>query len=130
MVGLESRNEGAADQRHLVLRLASLKEYLDKSEPIPFIVDDIPIRVDNEGAATALQVPAALSARTQVISFTRHRPLIELAQARVEPFALFKHALDGRVRKMQEGRRDKAQMKHPRLLPFGHNPFLGRIYPR
>ena len=47
---------------------------------IPFIVDDILIQFDDERSAAALKVLAELSERTQVIMFTHHQHLVEVAR--------------------------------------------------
>ena len=93
IVGVEGMSDGTADQLYLALRLASLETYLDKNEPIPFIVDDILIRFDNDRAKAVLQVLAELSTKTQVIFFTHHRHLEDLAAAHVDPSFLFSHSL-------------------------------------
>jgi uncharacterized protein YhaN len=93
VVSVEGMSDGTADQLYLALRLASLEEYLQDSEPIPFIVDDILIRFDNERASAALQVLGQLSLKTQVVFFTHHRHLVELAEKHVEPSLLFVHTL-------------------------------------
>lgn len=93
IVGVEGMSDGAADQLYLALRLASLENYLERNEPMPFIVDDILIRFDNERAMAALGVLAELSKKTQVIFFTHHRHLMELAEARIDSSVLFEHSL-------------------------------------
>ncbi|MBW2742631.1 MAG: hypothetical protein JRE64_28320, partial [Deltaproteobacteria bacterium] len=40
-----------------------LEEYLEQNEPIPFIVDDILIKFDDDRSAAALKALAQLSAR-------------------------------------------------------------------
>jgi uncharacterized protein YhaN len=93
MVGVQGMSDGTTDQLYLALRLASLETYLDGNEPMPFIVDDILIKFDNERAGAALQVLAELSKKTQVIFFTHHRHLVTLAEAHVDSSVLFKHVL-------------------------------------
>ncbi len=93
VLGTAGMSDGTADQLYLALRLASLDAYLENNEPLPFIVDDILIRFDNKRAAAALTVLSELSAKTQVIFFTHHRHLVELAEAHVAPAILFKHSL-------------------------------------
>lgn len=93
VVGVEGMSDGTTDQLYFGLRLASLETYLEHNEPMPFIVDDILIKFDNERATAALQILADLSRKTQVIFFTHHRHLVELAEANVEPNILFKHSL-------------------------------------
>jgi uncharacterized protein YhaN len=95
LVGVKGMSDGTTDQLYLSLRLSSLESYLDNNEPMPFIVDDILIKFDNERAMATLQVLAELSKKTQVIFFTHHRHLVELAEASIDPGLLFKHALGG-----------------------------------
>lgn len=92
-VAVEGMSDGTADQLYLSLRLAGLEHYLDANEPMPFIVDDILIKFDNARAAAALQALAELSARTQVIFFTHHRHLVELAARDLPGSVLIKHHL-------------------------------------
>ncbi|MDL2124251.1 MAG: AAA family ATPase [Deltaproteobacteria bacterium] len=94
VVGVEGMSEGTADQLYLVLRLAGLEEYLEQNEPIPFIVDDILIKFDDDRAVAALKALARLSTRTQVIFFTHHRHMVELAEENIDPSVLIKHTLN------------------------------------
>ena len=80
-VGVEAMSDGTRDQLYLALRLASLERYVAANEPLPFVVDDILIRFDDERAAAALHLLAALADRTQVLFFTHHRRTAELAVA-------------------------------------------------
>ncbi len=93
-VGVEGMSEGTADQLYLVLRLAGLEEYLEQNEPIPFIVDDILIKFDDDRAVAALKALAQLSTKTQVIFFTHHQHLVELAEKNIDPLVLIKHTLN------------------------------------
>ncbi|WP_165229632.1 AAA family ATPase [Aquisphaera insulae] len=79
-VDVEGLSLGTADQLYLALRLASLDAHLEAHEPIPFIVDDILIQFDDDRAAAALGVLAGLSRRTQVILFTHHNRVVDLAE--------------------------------------------------
>ncbi len=80
MVPVFGMSDGTADQLYLALRLASLEAYLEANEPMPFIVDDILIKFDDDRARAALEALAELSCKTQVIFFTHHRHLVELAE--------------------------------------------------
>ncbi|MDD3460726.1 MAG: AAA family ATPase [Mesotoga sp.] len=80
IIGVECMSDGTRDQLYLSLRLASLERYLEKNEPIPFVVDDILIKFDDERAEATLNVLAQLSTKTQVIFFTHHNHLVELAE--------------------------------------------------
>ena len=95
-VGIEGLSLGTADQLYLALRLASLEVYLESHEPIPLVVDDILIQFDDHRATAALQVLADLSRRTQVVLFTHHEHVCQLAQACVDPERLIIHQLPGR----------------------------------
>jgi uncharacterized protein YhaN len=79
-VGVEGMSDGTRDQLYFALRLATLEQYLANHEPLPFIVDDILIQFDDQRAEAALQVLAELSAKTQVLFFTHHWRLVELAK--------------------------------------------------
>jgi hypothetical protein len=95
LVGVTGMSEGTADQLYLALRIASLERHLERHAPIPFILDDILVNFDDARAAAALEVLAALSDRTQVIYFTHHQHLVELAKAKVGEKTLFVHGLNG-----------------------------------
>lgn len=95
-VVVEAMSDGARDQLYLALRLASLETYLANKEPIPFIVDDILIKFDDERAVAALKALARLSERTQVIFFTHHEHLVDLAKENLDHDVLFRHRLNCR----------------------------------
>jgi uncharacterized protein YhaN len=97
-VGIEGLSEGSADQLYLALRLASLEAYLESREPIPLVVDDILIQFDDDRAKAALRALAELSRRTQVVLFSHHEHVCQLAQACVDPAQLMIHRLPGRAR--------------------------------
>lgn len=92
-VELSGMSEGTADQLYLAMRLASLESYLDGKEPIPFVVDDVLISFDDDRALTALEVLAEFSQRAQVIFFTHHAHLVQLAQEHLDAGVLFVHNL-------------------------------------
>jgi uncharacterized protein YhaN len=79
-IRIEAMSDGTRDQLYLSLRLASLEKYLEASEPMPFIVDDILVNFDDRRAAATLGALAELSRKTQVLFFTHHGRLVELAQ--------------------------------------------------
>lgn len=92
-VDVAGMSEGTADQLYLALRLASLENYLEGREPVPFIVDDILISFDNERAAAALAVLADFSSRTQIVFFTHHAHVVDLARQHVPANTLFVHEM-------------------------------------
>jgi uncharacterized protein YhaN len=76
---VEGMSTGTHDQLYLALRLATLDHYMDNSDPLPFIVDDILIQFDDERAHATLEALADFSDRTQVILFTHHGRVAEQA---------------------------------------------------
>ena len=93
-VTVQGMSDGTADQLYLALRLAGLEQYLADNEPIPFVVDDILLRFDDERALATLGVLAELASKTQVLFFTHHHHLIELARdAKELSFAFNVHRL-------------------------------------
>ena len=93
-VPVEGMSEGTLDQLYLALRLATLEQQLNRTEPMPFVVDDILIGFDDERTATCLRVLADLAAQTQVLLFTHHSRVVELADA-LDPAAdVYIHKLD------------------------------------
>jgi len=79
-VHVEGMSNGTRDQLYLALRLASLEKYIESSEPMPFIVDDILVDFDDERSEAALSALAQLAQKTQVILFTHHSRVVEQAR--------------------------------------------------
>ncbi|OQW95892.1 MAG: hypothetical protein BWK79_00830 [Beggiatoa sp. IS2] len=73
-------SDGTRDQLYLALRLASLERYLEKNLPLPLILDDILINFDDNRSRATLEVLSELCQRTQILFFTHHARLVELAQ--------------------------------------------------
>jgi uncharacterized protein YhaN len=79
-VRLPGLSTGAGDQLYLSLRIAAVEEYLDHAAPLPFIADDLFINYDDGRAAAGLRVLGHLAGKTQVLFFTHHQHLIEVAR--------------------------------------------------
>jgi len=79
-LSVDAMSEGARDQLYLALRLGTLDHWFEEHEPIPFIVDDVLLTFDDARATAALKVLAAMSERNQVLFFTHHEHLVELAK--------------------------------------------------
>jgi uncharacterized protein YhaN len=79
-VRVAGMSDGTSDQLYLALRLASLQMHIESAEPIPFIIDDLLINFDDERAKATLKALADLSQKTQIIFFTHHSHLLDLAQ--------------------------------------------------
>jgi len=86
-------SDGTTDQLYLALRIASLETWLDRHEPIPFVVDDILISFDDDRSRATLEVLGSLSRRTQVIFFSHHAHLVDLARDTLSDDLLFVHTL-------------------------------------
>ncbi len=87
---LGALSEGTKDQLFLSLRLAALDQYgLDQlrtpAGALPLICDDLLVQYDDTRAARALAVLADRRQRQQVIYFTHHRHLLELAEQHLTP---------------------------------------------
>jgi uncharacterized protein YhaN len=80
-VGVAGMSEGTVDQLFLALRLAAIYEYIEHSPPMPVIADDLLINFDDERAEAALRVLAELARHTQVIFFTHHQHLVDIARS-------------------------------------------------
>src|SRR5690606_10240798 len=98
-VPVDGMSDGTCDQLYLALRLASLETFLDQpdKEPLPLIADDLLIQFDDQRAAAALGALARLSQRTQVIFFTHHQHVVDLAVRHLDPGILFVHRLEGQL---------------------------------
>jgi uncharacterized protein YhaN len=71
---------GSADQLYLALRIAAIEDYLDHAEPMPFIADDLFINFDEKRAAAGFRVLSELAKKTQVLFFTHHEHLLDVAR--------------------------------------------------
>ena len=92
-VDVAGLSDGTRDQLYLSLRLASLVRRAEVSDPMPLVLDDVLIQLDDERAAAALAVLADVSRRMQVLFFTHHARLVELAKAAVPADLLVVHEL-------------------------------------
>lgn len=79
VVDVEGLSDGTRDQMFLALRLASLEQRLDEGRSFPLVVDDLLLTFDDERAAAALSELARLGERTQVLFFTHHQHLVDIA---------------------------------------------------
>jgi len=80
-VSVAGMSQGTRDQLYLALRLATIEHHLAGRGPFPVIIDDLLVQFDDERALAALRELLHLARRTQVLFFTHHRHLLELARA-------------------------------------------------
>jgi len=86
-------SSGTRDQLFLALRLAAIESHVAHQEPMPVVVDDIVINFDDASASATFQVLAELSKKTQVLFFTHHEHLLELAASAIGRQAFTAHRL-------------------------------------
>jgi uncharacterized protein YhaN len=96
-LGVPGMSEGTRDQLFLALRLATLERYAEANEPLPVVLDDILIHFDDDRARAALAALGELSRRAQVLFFTHHARLVELAQETLGRGELCVHELPSRL---------------------------------
>lgn len=90
----EAMSDGTRDQLYLALYLASIERYLTRHTPLPLVLDDILINFDDERSRATLSVLGELCQRTQILFFTHHPRLEELARKAVPSKHLIVHHLD------------------------------------
>jgi uncharacterized protein YhaN len=86
-------SDGTRDQLFMALRLAGIEQHLEQREPMPLVVDDILVHFDQPRAQATLECLAELSRRTQVLLFTHHTYLVDLARALPAQDAVYCHDL-------------------------------------
>lgn len=82
-INVAAMSEGTRDQLYLALRLAALDLQRDRGVDLPLVLDDVLMTSDDERAGCILQALAAFSRRGQVIVFTHHDHLCDIARAAV-----------------------------------------------
>lgn len=80
-VGMSGLSQGTRDQLFLALRIAAIEGHLKESEPVPVVIDDLLVQFDDGRAGKTLEVLVGITGQTQVLFFTHHQHLCELAAA-------------------------------------------------
>jgi uncharacterized protein YhaN len=78
--GLDGLSEATRDQLFLSLRVAAIERFCEDNEPLPFVADDLFMTSDEQRVLPLLQILAELGRTTQVIAFTHHQHVIEIAK--------------------------------------------------
>lgn len=78
-VPVAGMSQGTRDQLFLSLRLAAIEQHIEGRGPFPVIVDDLLVQFDDDCAVATLEVLSELSGKTQVLFFTHHKHLVDLA---------------------------------------------------
>ena len=80
-IPLAGMSEGTRDQLYLALRLAAIELHQASHEPMPLILDDLLMTFDDDRSRAILPMLAKQAENTQVLLFTHHRHLLDLARA-------------------------------------------------
>ncbi|WP_158222505.1 YhaN family protein [Rhodopirellula sp. MGV] len=92
-VPVELMSDGTRDSVFLAMRLASIEHQLSSGRTFPVIVDDCLIQLDDARAAAGLKLFSELSTKTQVLMFTHHEHVLELANDVLDQDAYHPHRL-------------------------------------
>jgi uncharacterized protein YhaN len=98
---LDALSDGTVDAVYLALRLAVVQEHNATHEPLPFVADDLLLNLDNKRAEAALWTLAELAKSTQVLMFTHHAHMVELARRAVPTDVLVEHSLSSHAGKTE-----------------------------
>lgn len=79
-VPMEGLSDGTRDQLYLALRIAAIEQHVRQSGALPVILDDVLINSDDDRARATLGILSELAGKTQVLFFTHHSRLAEMAQ--------------------------------------------------
>ena len=93
---VDAMSSGTRDQLYLALRLATLEWRTASSEPMPFIVDDILINFDDRRSRATIEALAELGEKSQVILFTHHQNIMDIAEDSEFAGRVFVHQLKNR----------------------------------
>ncbi|MFO1197531.1 MAG: AAA family ATPase [Burkholderiaceae bacterium] len=83
LVPIDAMSEGTRDQLYLALRLAALELQRERGVDLPVILDDVLMAADDERAACVFRALSRFAHGGQVIVFTHHRHLCEVARGAV-----------------------------------------------
>ncbi|EXS68220.1 ATP-binding protein [Sphingobium sp. Ant17] len=81
MVDVDAMSEGTTDQLFLALRLAALEQSVAAGVGLPFLADDLFVNFDDRRAEAGFQVLAEVARSTQVLFFTHHPHLVQIAKS-------------------------------------------------
>lgn len=80
-IDVDAMSDGTADQLFLALRLAAVEQSVASGVRLPFLADDLFINFDDDRAMAGFEVLAELATSTQVLFFTHHAHLADLARS-------------------------------------------------
>ena len=59
---------------------AAIEDYLERASPLPFVAGDLFINFDDGRVADGFEILGQLAQKTQVLFFTHHQHLVEIAR--------------------------------------------------
>jgi uncharacterized protein YhaN len=83
ILSVEAMSDGTRDQLYLALRLAALKLQRERGVDLPVILDDVLMASDDVRAGCIFKALADFSASGQVVVFTHHDHLCDVARRNV-----------------------------------------------
>ena len=93
-VEISALSEGTADQLYLALRLAALQVQRKPDRVMPLVLDDVLMTADDERAAHMFRALEKFAATSQVLVFTHHHHLLDIASNAMAKDGLRVHRLD------------------------------------
>ena len=82
-VDFDGLSDGTGDQLFLSLRLAAVEMQLQHAQPLPFIADDLFVNYSDDRAAQGFTALGDLAKKSQVIYFSHHDHLVEVARGAI-----------------------------------------------
>lgn len=79
-LGPRELSDGTRDAMWLALRLAAIEAEIHAGRTLPVVLDDVGVHLSDDRMVRVLEVCHSLAERTQVLLFTHHRAVVELAQ--------------------------------------------------
>jgi uncharacterized protein YhaN len=92
-VDVEGLSDGTRDQLYLSLRLAALEHHMVQNESMPLVVDDVLVTFDDMRSSATLELMGELAGKSQILFFTHHQRLVELAREVIPEDRLAVHEL-------------------------------------
>jgi exonuclease SbcC len=79
-LAVDGLSEGTRDQLYLALRLAALQMHRERGTQLPLVLDDVLMTSDDDRAVRVLRMLADFAQGSQVLVFTHHQHLLDLAR--------------------------------------------------
>ena len=71
---------GTREQLYLAIRLAYVLHYCQQNQPLPIVIDDVLVNFDDQRARQTLTALAGISQSAQVLFFTCHNHMVDIAR--------------------------------------------------